>query len=161
MKPRLNKILQETLKYFNMSHEDWELLKFTRTAKIAQIMQLFSYIAADCRYRPSTIAKFLGRDRTTVVHNISRTTELASVYKDVRVAIRSIMDALHYEGTHTSTGYLARSRNGLLTLSSTLPEREAGYWLAADTKPFVNQHAFPQITWDSHPVKVTIKVCIE
>lgn len=161
MRPSLEKILSVALKVFMMSEMDWEILKYTRAQSAVQIVQAVSLIAYENGYRVKTIGKFLERDRTTVLYSISKIKEQCSIYRDCCEAIQQIREILNYEHFHSFTGYLARNKTGLLTISPTPPERMAGFWIAEGTKPYNSQGSFPQITWECEPVKVKIKVTIE
>lgn len=59
-----------------------------------------------------------------------------------------------------TSGWLARSTTGLLTISPGVPDDFGGYWIAEGSHPFP-QDQFPQITYGAGPVKVTIKVTID
>ena len=160
-KPSLKKILQAALTAFKMSEEDWELLRFTRTASAVQIVQAVSLVAFDKGYRPKTIGNFLGRDRATISYGIDKMREECKIYKDLRNVMQSITDSLAYEHRHTFNAYLARSYSGMLTISPTPPEKVAGYWMSEGSRPYHNQACFPQIQWESEPVKVRITIEIE
>lgn len=144
-----------------MSEMDWEILKYTRDQRAIQVVQAVSLLAYENGYKVKTIGKFLVRDHSTVLYSISKIKDQCKIYQDCRDAINQIRDILNYEHFHSFTGYLARSVTGLLTISPTLPERVGGFWIAEGTKPYNSQGSFPQITWESGPVKVKIKVTIE
>ena len=57
--------------------------------------------------------------------------------------------------------YLARSSTGLLIIAPTVPHEYGGFWMAEGARPYYPQSAFPQITKETGPVKVKIKVIIE
>ena len=63
--------------------------------------------------------------------------------------------------TDCCSGYLARSKNGILIISPGVPERYCGYWVGERTKPYVHQDAFPFLTWESEPIKVKIQITID
>ena len=58
-------------------------------------------------------------------------------------------------------GYLARSSTGLLIITPSIPHEFGGYWISEGARPYCPQSAFPQITKETGPVKVKIKVTIE
>ena len=60
-----------------------------------------------------------------------------------------------------SYGYLARTSSGFLIIAPTIPNEVNGYWIAEGARPYYPQSAFPQITKETGPVKVKIKVTIE
>jgi hypothetical protein len=60
-----------------------------------------------------------------------------------------------------SYGYIARTSSGFLIISPTIPNEVGGYWIAEGVRPYYPQSAFPQITKETGPVKVKIKVTIE
>ena len=161
MRPSLEKILSVALKVFKTSEAEWEIMRQRRAQGAVQITQAVSFIASENGYRVKTISKFLERDHGTVLYGIGKVKEQCFLYKESRDMVRQIRDILSYEYSHSSSGYLARSANGLLTISPTLPERMGGYWIAEGSKPYNNQDSFPQITWESEPVKVSVKVTIE
>lgn len=63
--------------------------------------------------------------------------------------------------SHTTRAWLARTRTGLLIISPNKFTDYAGWWMAEDTKPFYPQDSFPQVTYDSGPVRVKVKVTID
>ena len=125
------------------------------------VVQMVSLVAHDFGYKTLQIAAFLGREKSTIRYAIRQAKDLSDVYPDIKETINGIIEKLAYEYTHTSCGYIARSQSGLLTLSNKLPERSGRYWVAEGMKPYVNQRAFPQITWKDEPIKVKIKITIE
>ena len=158
MKPSLEKILKAAEKTYNVSHYDWELLKLTKAYTAIQIVQAVCLIGTENGYHPKKIAKFLERDRTAVLYHVKKTKELCEVYRDVRESIDKIRRMLSFDYSHTMTGYLARSESGMLTISPVMPTRRAGYWLAEGSKPYPSQSSFPQVTYETEPMAVTITV---
>ena len=144
-----------------MRHDDYELLRYTSTRSVVTIRQVVTLLAQEAGYRHLVIAGFLGKERSTIVNYIQQIKDLCDVYKDIREKVERVRKKMAYAGFHEFSGYLARSHSGLLTLSPAEPSRMAGYWVAEGSKPYKEQKAFPQITWESEPVKVKIKVTIE
>lgn len=161
MKPSLDKILRAALKEFKMSNSDYEILRHTRMHRVIEITQVVSLIASEVGHKPLAIGGFLGKDRSTIVYNIKQMKGICDVYSDMREKLDKIRKEIAYDDSHAFSGYLARSNSGLLTLSPGLPVRMAGYWVAEGSKPYREQKAFPQITWVTDPVKVTIKVTVD
>ena len=161
MKPSLETILRAVLKAQKMPYSDWEILKYTRTHNVAMVVQLVSIIANKFGYRSLQTAAFLGRSDSAIRNAIKHAKDLADVYPDIKATIEGISERLAYEYSHTCYGFIARSKSGLLTLSYRMPERSGHYWIAEGMKPYVNQRAFPQITWKDEPIKVKIKITIE
>ncbi len=59
-------------------------------------------------------------------------------------------------------GYVARDRNGDLSLYRTYPERQEnfGYWRDGDGESKLPQESFPSITWESEPQRVKIEITL-
>lgn len=161
MKPNLNKILKAVLKEFKMSAMDFEILRHTRVHSVIQVMQAVSLIASEAGHKPLAIGGFLGKDRTTIIYNVKQMKGICDVYPDMREKLDKVRQELAYDESHMYSSYIARSHSGLLTISPGMPVRMAGYWVAEGSKPYKDQNAFPQITWVTEPVKVTIKVSVD
>ena len=165
MQPPLKRILDTTLSQLGISDEEWDALKEYRVAKTVRVKQIVAFLAHKSGYTHLAIAEFLRLSRPNVTHHIAVYKDLCSVYADVREELEGIEDALN-SGTETMLRYsgeawLARSMNGLLTISSSEPEKVNGYWLAMGTRPFHPQSSFPQVTYESGPMKVKFKVTID
>ena len=124
-------------------------------------MQAVCTIASEYGYRHVTIASYLQRDRTTIIHNINTFRDRIGIYKDCKDLYDKIMEILTYQHSHTMQAYLARCKTGALIIAQNLPERSGDYWFADYARIFEDQEAFPQITWEKEPVKVNITVTIE
>jgi hypothetical protein len=161
MRPSLDAILKESLKQFEMRYDDFEILRYTRSRRVVMVKQAVAVVAQEVGYRHQVIAGFLGQERSTIVNYLKQMRDLCDVYPDIRGKLDLIRKKVSYRNSHTSYGYLARSHSGLLTLSPVEPSRMVGYWVAEGSKPYKDQKAFPQITWESEPVKVKINVTIE
>ena len=136
-----------------------------RKGYIARAKQLLSYIALNEGYEHNDIAQFLEQHRTSVIHNAKVLREEISFYPPLQDLVDKIVHMLgplpHEPQKQMITyGYLARSSTGLLTFSQHIPERLGGYWMSEGSKPFPKDQ-FPQVTYETGPVKVKIKVTIE
>lgn len=165
MQPPLKLILDTTLSQLGISDEEWDALNPYRVAKTVKIKQIVSLVANKRGYTHQEISEFLRLSRSNVTHHINAYKDLCSIYPDVRDELENIEDALD-SGAETMLRYsgeawLARSMNGLLTISSSEPEKVNGYWLAMGTRPFHSQSSFPQVTYESGPMKVKFKVTID
>lgn len=164
MKHNLNDILDTALRCCNVSKEEWESQKNTRKSNIVRVKQLVSHIATEEGHRARKIAEILFQNRVTVISQRKSLHDEMSVYPCVCRLVEQVIEELStIKGiqTHAETeAYLARSRNGLLTISRSYPENYGGYWLAEGTKPFHPQSSFPQVTYDKSPVKVKVLITI-
>ncbi len=59
-------------------------------------------------------------------------------------------------------GWVARDRNGDLSLYRTYPERQEklGYWRDGDGESELPKGSFPSITWESEPCKARIEIIL-
>lgn len=161
----LDHILECTLRCCNITREEWQKLMHGRKGYIARAKQLLSYIALNEGYEHNDIAEFLEQHRTSVIHNAKVLREEISFYPPLQDLVDKIVHMLgplpHEPQKQMITyGYLARSSTGLLTFSQHIPERLGGYWMSEGSKPFPKDQ-FPQVTYETGPVKVKIKVTIE
>lgn len=161
----LDHILECTLRCCNITREEWQKLMHGRKGYIARAKQLLSYIALNEGYEHNDIAQFLEQHRTSVIYNAKVLREEISFYPPLQDLVDKIVHMLgplpHEPQKQMITyGYLARSSTGLLTFSQHIPERLGGYWMSEGSKPFPKDQ-FPQVTYETGPVKVKIKVTIE
>lgn len=160
----LEQILECTLHCCNITREEWQELGSGRKGTIARVKQLVSFIASNEGYRSSEIAEFFGLHRTTAIHNIKILREQIAFYRPLQGLVDRIVEKLGplpgYQKQMVRYGWLARSATGLLTISPQKPERLGGYWMADGAKPCPADQ-FPQVTYETGPVKVKIKVTIE
>lgn len=164
MRPLLSDILQATLNRLRIPYDEWETMNSFRVSRTIKVKQLLSLIAHEQGYKHIEIAEFLRTHRTTVIYHIKSAEDLCSVYEKYRDdadAIREICNSdRQYQLSHVSQAWIARTRTGLLIISPNKFTDYAGWWMAEDAKPFYPQDSFPQVTYDSGPVKVNIKVTI-
>lgn len=161
----LEKILECTLHYCNITRAEWEDLSHRRLGCIVFAKQLVSHIAFNEGYECKEIARFFGNHRTTTIHHIKTLRDEIIIYPHIQKLVDSIIDKLgplpqEPQKQMVTYGWLARSTTGLLTLSQHVPEKLGGYWIAEGSKPFPSDQ-FPQITYETGPVKVEIKVTLE
>jgi hypothetical protein len=166
IKPKLTDILTITLKTLNVSREDWERYRKTRMAFIIRVKELFCQLAYERGYSHENIGRFIGLHRTSVISRIKTLQDLCDVYPkycdtidDARVKLQEYILGEQLEDV--SISYLARSSTGLLIISPSKPNRVCGYWIGEGSRPYYPQTSFPQITWESEPVMVKIKVTLE
>ena len=166
MKPKLTDILSVALSTLGMDQVDWENYGRSRQGSIVIVKRLYCLLADELGYSHGEIGKVINIHRTSVIHHIKMLKDHCGIYpkcreliEDAREQLKPYMKEIQLETE--AYGYLARSYSGLLTISPAIPERMGGYWIAEGTKPYCNQSSFPQITWESDPVKVKIKVIIE
>ena len=160
----LNDILVAALRCCNVSKEEWESRKNTRKGTIVRVKQLVSHIATEEGHQARKIAEFLNQDRTTVISQRKALHDSMSVYPCVCRLVEQVIEGLSTikeVQTHAETeAYIARSRNGLLTISRSHPENCNGFWIAEGTRPFHPQSSFPQVTHDRGPVKVKVHITL-
>lgn len=160
MKPSLSKILRATLHVLNIDWDTWKQIRSTRKGEAVTVTQAVSYIAREYNYRHATIASYLQKDRTTIIHSIDTYKDRIKLYKAERDIYNRILEILQYKHSCVMTAYLARCKSGVLIQAPTLPERNGEFWLAEYARIFEDQEAFPQITWEKEPVKINITVTI-
>lgn len=165
MKHALTDILDATLTYYRVSHEEWSHMSPYRVGKVVLIKQVVSFLATECGYHPTETGKILCISRSTVIHHNKTFSDMVKLYDEHKLAadtIRAFLDSGQIgNNSQVCYGYLARGKNGLLTISTSLPEEHRGFWLAMGTKPFYPQNAFPQVTYETGPIKVRVKITIE
>ena len=166
MKPKLSEILNVALATLGVDYVDWENYSNTRIQRIVRVKELFCMLARDRGYSYKKIGEFIHRDRSTVVFYLKSLKDQCSIYPkckelldSARTMLRHVLkeDLLEDE----SYGYIARTSSGFLIISPTIPNEVGGYWIAEGARPYYPQSAFPQITKETGPVKVKIKVTIE
>lgn len=160
-RPSLSKILRATLHVQNIDWATWKEIRSTRKAEAITVMQAVSAIARQYGYRHVTIASYLQRDRTTIIHSIETFKNRHKIYQDYKDLYDKIMEILTYQHSHMRSAYLARCKSGALIICPDLPERTEGFWLSPGARIFEDQKAFPQITWEKEPVKINVTVTIE
>lgn len=160
-RPSLSKILRAILHVKNIDWATWKQIRSTRKGETIMILQAVSAIARQYGYRYVTIASYIQRDRTTVIHHIDNFNTRIQIYPDYKELYEKAMEILTYQHSHTMQAYLARCKTGALIIAQNLPERSGDYWFADCARIFDDQQAFPQITWEKEPVKVNITVTVE
>ena len=161
----LENILECTLHCCNISKEEWLQLKHRKLMYIVRAKQLVSHIAYNEGYKHEEIAQFLGLNRTSVIHDIKTLNQAMQIYPTVQDLVDRIIHELgpfpqDHQKQMVAYGWLARSSTGLLTISPHVLERLGGYWMAVGSRPFPSDQ-FPQVTYETGPVKVKIKVTLE
>lgn len=164
MRPSLKEIQKVALDIVGIPHEDWELLRCCRLQQVILAKKIISLVGSEYGYRHQEIASFLSMDRTTIIHNIKTLKEFYALYQDAKEMVDKARMALDkfagFERIRVTDGWLARSANGMLIISTKEPEKIGKYWVAEGGKAFYKD-AFPQITYASSPVKVKIQITIE
>ena len=161
----LENILKCTLRCCNVSREEWLELMARRIGYVVRVKQLFSFIAFNEGYLCKEIAPFIGQHRTTVIHHINTTRDEVMIYPAIKDQVDKITQMLDlppkdHQKRMVTSGWLARSSTGLLTISPHIPERMGGYWVAEGSKPFPSDQS-PQVTYETGPFKVKINITIE
>lgn len=165
MKPQLSDILNATLLQLRIPYDEWETMYSYRIARTIKVKQILSLVAYEYGYKHIEIAEFLHTHRTTVIYHIKTAVDMYTVYDNYRNevdAVRAICssDKL-YQLSHVSHAWIARTRTGLLIISPNKFEDYSGWWMANDTRTYHPQDSFPQVTYESGPVRVKVKVTIE
>lgn len=160
-RPSLSKILRAILRIQNVDWATWKQIRSSRKNDTVVILQAVSAIARQYGYRYVTIASYIQRDRTTVIHHVDNFNTRIQIYPDYKELYEKAMEILTYQHSHTESSYLARCKSGALLICPCLPERNGDFWFAEGARVFSDQEAFPQITWEKEPVKVNITVSIE
>ena len=165
MRPTLANILDATLAHLHISHTDWYAMDRGRSSKVVKVKQIVSLIAFEYWYRHSEIASFLICHRTTVIHYIKVSQNYYRLYDDYWQTVEEIKEALRHSGKeqtiHIIHGWLARSKRGVLTISPNKPEDYGLFWISEGCRPYPNQDCFPQIDYETGPVKVKIRITID
>lgn len=164
MKPSLRDILHSALEVTKINKEDWELFKYCRLQQVIHTKRLVALIASEYGYNHKEIASILGIDRSTVHHHIKIVKDLYSLYEDAKEMVdithQSIEKKMGKESVRELDAWLSRSKNGILIISPSQPEKMGSFWVAEGSKPF-RQEAFPQVTYDSGPIKVKVRISID
>ena len=164
MKHKLSHILEVTLRTINITPEAWEERRKSRDGRIVRAKQLLTFIAIKEGYSCNEVATFLEQHRTTAIHHLSTMQRECQLYPRLQDIVDKIIESLgpipNRQTMMVMYGWMARSESGFLTVSPTKPEPMGGYWLAEGTRPFPRDQ-FKQITYETGPVKVKIKVTIE
>lgn len=165
MRTQLSDILDVTLDILRISHSEWDKGRKSRVRKMVLVKQIVSLIGKEAGYTPTEIASFLGIERTTVIHHQATLAGWCQYSKEQEMTVREIRYCLnHDQRSRTSEvvyAWLSRSLSGLLLVSPSKPELFRGYWFAEGSKPFYPQDSFPQVTYESGPQKVRIKITLE
>ena len=164
MKHPLKQIHDVTLRCMNISPAEWEARGHSRDGRIVRARQILSLIAFNEGYSHNNIAAFLKQHRTSILHHISTIRSESKIYPRLQDLIDRVIETLgpipFRQTTMIMHGWLARSRNGMLTFSIKKPEPLGGYWMAEGTRPFP-QDQFQQITYEAGPVRTKIKIMLE
>lgn len=167
MKYSLERILSCTLEVLNVSREEWREKQNTREDRMVRVREVFSLIACVYEgYSRSEVGRFLGKNHATIVHNIKTIKDQSSIYPGLQRIVDKVVQKLESlvkkqeQKEATLYAWLARSSTGILTVSQALPEPCGGYWIAEGSRPFPRDQ-FPQITYETGPAKVQIKVTLE
>jgi hypothetical protein len=108
------------------------------------------------------VGEFFGKHHATIISYIKTLKDQIDVYPEIQNLVDSVvarLDPLPQEEL-TMHGWLARSYTGLLTISLSRPEMVGGYRIAEKSKSLPTDQ-FPQITFESGPTKVKIKITLD
>ena len=166
MRPSLDDIMNTTLSVLNIETSEWEAYRKSRQSFIVRAKELFCLLSFEEGYTHQEIATAIGLHRSTVIHHINAFKAhcdlYPSCYRLIERSQKLLEPSRKNRQKHSySSGWLARSASGLLTISPVRPERFAGYWVAEGSRPFDPQGAFPQVTYETGPIRVLIKVTME
>ncbi len=163
MRRSLEHILSCTLDTLNVSQEMWKENQDKRTHQIFMVKQTFALIACEMEgYSRTEVGKFLGKHHATIIHYIKMLKEQMGIYPTLQGMVDRVvarLDPLPQEDL-TMHAWLARSSTGLLTISTSRPEKVGGFWIAEKNKTLPTGQ-FPQITFESGPTKVKIKITLD
>lgn len=166
VKPQLKEILDVTLFRLKVDPREWAVSQKCQNHKMTKVKQLFSLAAFKVGYSHNEISNFIRLHRTTVIYHINVCKNRCDVYKDYRDALKDVMDiimanAIPEQKVYERDGWIARNRNGQLIISTSEPKNIEGFWIALGSRSLHPQNSFPQISNESDPVKVRIKISIE
>lgn len=165
MKPSLNEVLKAVLNVLNMDPLDWDQHHKSRIGRIVRAKELFCLLAYEEGYAHSEIGRFLELHRTSSHHYVKQFRTQCEIYPSCKSLLESARLLLprtpDFPKAHCRTAWLARCRSGLLVQSPGKPEDVSGWWVAEGSRPFYDQRAFPQITYESGPAKVIINVILD
>lgn len=160
----LEHILNVTLKNLNLSEADWSYYKKTRLGVIYKAKQILALLAYREGYSKSEISKFLEMSRSAALRQISTITDECSIYKATKELVEKVQEEVNQlprtQTKMVSYAWLSRSKEGILTVSPTIPEKFCDYWIAPGSRT-LPKDLFPQISYYSEPVKVKIQITIE
>ena len=165
-RPKLSEILDITLATLGVDIGDWEIHSRSRQQWIVKVKEVYCLLAYEYGYSHTQIGNYIKCHRTTVIHYIKALRGQCRIYQKwsnlvekARTSLKPFVKKGQLEDV--SHGYLARSSTGMLIISPIIPSEFCGYWIAEGSRPYATQSAFPQITKETGPVKVKIKVIIE
>lgn len=165
MKPNLEHILTASLDALGLNHLTWRLHNKTRLASIVRAKQLYCLLAFEEGYSHNEIGRHIGLHRTSVIHHINTFRDHCDIYPDcsdlLEEARSLIPDCEGAQRSHKISAWLARCHTRLLVISPNRPTSVSGYWVSEGSRPYNPQEAFPQITYQSGPIKVLINVTID
>lgn len=153
----LNEILRATLRRKGIMPDEWERDRLSRKKAIVEVIQITTYIAAvEYMFNDNQIARFFKRTRTTIFQhrqNAEFYYNHSRYFQRMVEEIKAIIGKRLYE----IEGFISRNSNGILAFSPEQPEYCNGMWLAYGSK-IMPKEAFPQITHNDKPQKVTITI---
>lgn len=163
MRHDLQHILDTTLKLCNVSQTEWEDNRKSRQGYIVRVRQITALIACEMEgYSLVEVGEFFGKHHATIISYIKTLKDQIDVYPGIQNLVDSVvarLDPLPQEEL-TMHGWLARSYTGLLTISLSRPEKVGGFWIAEKNESLPADQ-FPQITFESGPAKIKIKITLE
>ena len=163
MRHDLQHILDTTLERCNVSQTEWEENRKSRQGYIVRVRQITALIACEMEgYSLVEVGWFFGKHHATIISYIKSLKDQIDVYPGIQNLVDSVVARLGPlpQEDLTLHGWLARSNTGLLTISPSRPEKVGGFWIAEKNKTLPTDQ-FPQITFESGPAKIRIKITLE
>lgn len=162
MKPNLDDILNAALKTLNIEYVEWENLRHSRMRYIIRAKELFCLLAAEEGYSYSAIGKYLKANHTSARHHVNKFKAHCEIYPDCHSLVKRARSLIPRPcpAEHVTHAYLARCKSGNLVISTSKLIDAAGYWIAEGARPYYPNTAFPQITYESSPARVSVIVKI-
>lgn len=165
MTPTLDDIFYSVLEAFDIDDETYRNIKDTRETLATSIRQVICWIGQNTYgYSQNNIGQYLGLDHSTVWYNKKKADDYMSYDKSYRMCVDkalSIICAKEDEQKECSIiGYIARDKDGDLTVFSNRPTRDTfsdgmSFWCGEEPRE-LNPSNFPQVTYESEPVECEI-----
>lgn len=159
--PSLDQIFNTALSCFDVSLEEYNSEKDTRSLTAITIRQVVCYLGQRFGYSQSVIGKYLGIDHSTVCYNKKVAKDLCDT--EVEYASNMIMAIDKLDGfvkkliQYDINGWVARDEDNALNFYvRQKPIRVNGFWMSDAYYYSLPQEAYPSITYESEPHACTM-----
>lgn len=153
----LNEIFRATLRRKGITPDEWRIIQLSRKREVVDVIQITTFIAnSEYKIGDRKVADFFKRTRSTICQHRQNAQFYYlhdNAFKKIVEEVRTTIGHRLYE----IQGFITRNANGILAFSPEQPEYCNGMWLAYGSK-IMPKEAFPQITHNDKPQKVTITI---